>query len=219
MREIVNFLIEGSNPFIPANLKNLTNKNLVIKRSNMKKLSKFKKQKIEAAEYLSELPIRHFNRFTQQEVSLALNKPVLETSNDVYLLVRWCFDNTKSVKLNFDRFLVNIKIVRTGQKRNDSINNRVWIEVAQRFSDSRLVNEFLYANSTAHVKKLSKARKPFKILQEFRPEIITELAKIGIINNILCDIFDDRASIQDHILENPKLFISEEEIIQLERNY
>ena len=31
MRETVNFLIEGSNPFIPANLKNLTNKNLVTK--------------------------------------------------------------------------------------------------------------------------------------------------------------------------------------------
>lgn len=164
----------------------------------MKKLSKFKKQKIEAAEYLSELPIRHFNRFTQQEVSLALNKQVLETSNDVYLLVRWCLDNTKSVKLNFDRFLLNFKLVRTGQKRNDSIDNRVWIELSQ----------------TA--KRNSKS---FKLIQETRPELITELAKIGIINNILCDIFDDQASIQDHILENPKLFISEEEIMQLERNY
>ena len=198
MRSSVKALIEGSNPFIPANLKNLTNKNLVIKRSNMKKLSKFKKQKIEAAEYLSELPIRHFNRFTQQEVSLALNKPILETSNDVYLLVRWCLDNTKSVKLNFDRFLLNFKLVRTGQKRNDSIDNRVWIELSQ----------------TA--KRNSKS---FKIIQETRPELVIELAKIGIINNILCDIFEDLASIQDHILENPKLFISEEEIMQLERNY
>jgi len=127
-----------------------------------------------------------------------LNKPVLETSNDVYLLVRWCLDNTKSVKLNFDRFLLNFKLVRTGQKRNDSIDNRVWIELSQ----------------TA--KRNSKS---FKIIQETRPELVIELAKIGIINNILCDIFDDRASIQDHILENPKLFISEEEIIQLERNY
>ena len=198
MRSSVKALIEGSNPFIPANLKNLTNKNLVIKRSNMKKLSKFKKQKIEAAEYLSELPIRHFNRFTQQEVSLALNKPILETSNDVYLLVRWCLDNTKSVKLNFDRFLVNFKLVRTGQKKNDSIDNRIWIELSQ----------------TA--KRNSKS---FKLIQETRPELVIELAKIGIMNNILCDIFEDLASIQDHILENPKLFISEEEIMQLERNY
>lgn len=197
-QDSVKVLVEGSNPFIPVSLKNLTNKNLVIKRSNMKKLSKFKKQKIEAAEYLSELPIQHFNRFTQQEVSLALNKPVLETSNDVYLLVRWCLDNTKSVKLNFDRFLLNFKLVRTGQKRNDSIDNRVWIELSQ----------------TA--KRNSKS---FKLIQETRPELVIELAKIGIINNILCDIFDDRASIQDHILENPKLFISEEEIMQLERNY
>ena len=164
----------------------------------MKKLSKFKKQKIEAAEYLSELPIRHFNRFTQQEVLLALNKPILETSNDVYLLVRWCLDNTKSVKLNFDRFLVNFKLVRTGQKKNDSIDNRVWIELSQ----------------TA--KRNSKS---FKLIQDTRPELIIELAKIGIMNNILCDIFEDLASIQDHILENPKLFISEEEIMQLERNY
>lgn len=182
----------------------------------MKKLSKFKKQKFEAADYLSELPIRHFNRFTKEEIALALNKDVLETSNDVHLLVKWCFDNTKVIKLNFDKHLVNLRVYRTGQKRNHSIDNRVWIEVAQRFSDSRIIE-----GPTGYFfdTKLSKARKPFKILAEFRAEILIELAKIGIMNNILCDIFEDSASIQDHILENPKLFISEEEIMQLERNY
>jgi len=185
----------------------------------MKKLSRFKKQKLEASEFLSELPIRHFNRFTQKEVALALNKNVLETSNDVEALVKWCFDNTKPIKLNFDKFLANIKIVRTGQKRNDSIDNRVWIEVSQRFSDSRIVNELLYPYSTAHVKKLSKARKSFKILAEVRAELVIELAKIGILNNILCDTFEDEASIQEPILENPKLFLTEEEIMQLEQNY
>lgn len=164
----------------------------------MKKLSRFKKQKLEASEFLSELPIRHFNRFTQKEVALALNKNVLETSNDVEALVKWCFDNTKPIKLNFDKFLVNIKIVRTGQKRNDSIDNRVWIELTQ------------------NVRRTSKS---FKILAEVRAELVIELAKIGILNNVLCDIFEDRASIQDPILENPKLFLTEEEIMQLEQNY
>ena len=186
----------------------------------MKKLSKFKKQKFEAADYLSELPIRHFNRFTKEEIALALNKDVLETSNDVHLLVKWCFDNTKVIKLNLDKHLVNLRVYRTGQKRNHSIDNRVWIEVAQRFSDSRLTEEVVNIDRSPLVEmKLSKARKPFKILAEFRAEILIELAKIGIMNNILCDIFEDSASIQDHILENPKLFISEEEIMQLERNY
>ncbi len=164
----------------------------------MKKLSRFKKQKLEASEFLSELPIRHFNRFTQKEVALALNKNVLETSNDVEALVKWCFDNTKPIKLNFDKFLANIKIVRTGQKRNDSIDNRVWIELTQ------------------NVRRTSKS---FKILAEVRAELVIELAKIGILNNVLCDIFEDRASIQDPILENPKLFLTEEEIMQLEQNY
>ena len=164
----------------------------------MKKLSRFKKQKLEASEFLSELPIRHFNRFTQKEVALALNKNVLETSNDVEALVKWCFDNTKPIKLNFDKFLVNIKIVRTGQKRNDSIDNRVWIELTQ------------------NVRRTSKS---FKILAEVRAELVIELAKIGILNNILCDIFEDLASIQEPILENPKLFLTEEEIMQLEQNY
>jgi hypothetical protein len=164
----------------------------------MKKLSKFKKQKIEAAEYLSELPIQHFNRFTQQEVALALNKPVLETSDDVKALVKWCLDHTKPIKLNFNRFLVNFKLARTGQKKNHSIDNRVWIELSQ------------------NVKRNSKS---FKIIQETRPELITELAKIGIMNNILCEIFEDHASIQDPILENPKLFLSEEDIMRIEWNY
>ena len=164
----------------------------------MKKLSRFKKQKLEASEFLSELPIRHFNRFTQKEVALALNKNVLETSNDVEALVKWCFDNTKPIKLNFDKFLANIKIVRTGQKRNDSIDNRVWIELTQ------------------NVRRTSKS---FKILAEVRAELVIELAKIGILNNILCDIFEDEASIQEPILENPKLFLTEEEIMQLEQNY
>jgi hypothetical protein len=191
----------------------------------MKKLSKFKKQKFEAADYLSELPIRHFNRFTKEEISLALNKNVLETSNDVHLLVKWCFDNTKPIKLNFDKHLVNFRVYRTGQKRNHSIDNRVWIEVAQRFSDSRLVEDKLrdldgYVDASDAPKlTLSKARKPFKILAEFRAESMLELAKIGILNNILCDIFEDQASAQDPILENPKLFLTEEEIMQLERNY
>ena len=164
----------------------------------MKKLSRFKKQKLEASEFLSDLPIRHFNRFTQKEVALALNKNVLETSNDVEALVKWCFDNTKPIKLNFDKFLINIKIVRTGQKRNDSIDNRVWIELTQ------------------NVRRTSKS---FKILAEVRAELVIELAKIGILNNVLCDIFEDRASIQDPILENPRLFLTEEEILLIESHY
>lgn len=164
----------------------------------MKKLSRFKKQKNEAAELLSDLPIRHFNRFTQKEVALALNKNVLESSNDVYLLVQCCFNNTKPIKLNFDKFLVNIKIVRTGQKRNNSIDNRVWIEL------------------TENVKRTSKS---FKILTEVRAELITELARIVVLNNTLCDIFDDVTSAQDHILENPKLFLLPEDIEEIEKYY
>lgn len=184
----------------------------------MKKLSKFKKQKIEAADYLSELPVRHLNRFTKEEISLALNKDVLETSKDVWILAKWCFDNNKPIKLNFDKFLVNLEVIRTGRKKDHTINNRVWIEIAQRFSDSRLIeNESIYDDTVEY--SLSKARKPFKILQEFRPEIIVELSKITIFNNILCDIFEDVASQQDPILSNPKLFITEEEILQLESNY
>jgi len=164
----------------------------------MKKLSKFKKQKIEAADYLNELPIRHFNRFTKEEIALALNKDVLETSNDVEMFIRHCLDNTKVIKLNFDRFLVNIKIVRSGSKKIHTINNRVWIEISQ------------------NVKRQSKS---FKLLQETRPEIVEELAGIGIINNVLCDIFEDEASIQDPIMENPKLFLSPEKIELIERHY
>lgn len=185
----------------------------------MKKLSKFKIQKREASDYLADLPIRFFNRFTKEEIALALNKDVLETSNDVWLLVKWCFDNTKPIKLNLDRHLVNVRLYRTGQKKNQSIDNRVWVEVAPRFSDSRLVNEFLSSDSTAHVKKLSKARKSFKILAEFRAETVVELAKIGILNNVLCDVFEDSASIQNPILENPKLFLTEEELIEIEKYY
>lgn len=182
----------------------------------MKKLSKFKIQKREASDYLADLPIRFFNRFTKEEIALALNKDVLETSNDVWLLVKWCFDNTKPIKLNLDRHLVNVRLYRTGQKKNQSIDNRVWVEVAPRFSDSRLVEGPRgYFFDTV----LSKARKSFKILAEFRAETVVELAKIGILNNVLCDVFEDLASIQNPILENPKLFLTEEELIEIEKYY
>lgn len=186
----------------------------------MKKLSKFKIQKREASDYLADLPIRFFNRFTKEEIALALNKDVLETSNDVWLLIKWCFDNTKPIKLNLDRHLVNVRLYRTGQKKNQSIDNRVWVEVAPRFSDSRLVEKRCEVKDcpVSNV-VVSKARKSFKILAEFRAETVVELAKIGILNNVLCDVFEDSASIQNPILENPKLFLTEEELIEIEKYY
>ncbi len=117
----------------------------------MKKITKFKRQKFEAVEYLSNLPIANFNRFTKKEIKTAIGKENLESKQDLISLLTFVFDKTLTVKLNFDHHLVNLKIWRERKEKYHWLfNNSEWIKVNEVWLD---ISQHIRHGDTEYIEK------------------------------------------------------------------
>jgi len=194
----------------------------------MKKPTKFKRQKSEAVEFLSHLPLKHFNRFTKEEILKATGSEALTSKEDLQKLIAYCFDKTVTLKLNFHYHFLNIKLNRDRVKGLTRFvkYNEVWCDVSQNIRKSSLKNkvaraqahniaeatlgaysELEYAVNNAHVKSAK-----FCNLRSYRGDMIVELSQLVAINNKLCNIFQDDSGIQPTLLEAPAYWLDCTEI-------
>lgn len=187
----------------------------------MKKLSKFKKMKNEAAQFLvEELSEGNFNRFTENEIIAVtgyypdnVDKPFLEE------LLKFRLLKCLTIKLNFDYFIVDIKIDRKRVYEPDEtshIDNEVITRVS---SISKRIEDNTYhilgpAEVTSSEKK-TKTRHKFYELLEMRTSLIKEIEKITRIHNEFCKIFKDTFNIYPSILSCPEFGLSGKEIQEI----
>lgn len=193
----------------------------------MKKPSKFKKMKNEAAQFLvEELSKGDFNRFTEHEIIAVagyypnVDKPFLEE------LLKFRLLKCLSIKLNFDYFIVDIKIDRKRVYEPGGGMSRIDNEVITRVSPTskRIENTVIYSLEVPHYvpdpvkvssEKKTKTRHKFYELLELRTSLIKEIEKITRIHNELCKIFKDVYNKYPSILSAPEFGLSGEEIQEI----
>lgn len=189
----------------------------------MKKLSKFKKMKNEAASFLAEeLQLCNFNRFSASEIEIIrgyyphMDKPFIEE------LLKYRLSKCLPIKLNFDNFVVDIKIIRKSEhilKDNSDteykkivVNEVVTkVSIATKKVEKTTIRIFSPIEETTTDKVVKSVHKLTDLL-EARTMLIVELGKITNIHNELCRIFKDVGGFQPSILEEPEYCLTPEEL-------
>lgn len=184
----------------------------------MKKPSLFKRMKTEAASFLvEELQKRNFNRFTEKELTHIrgyyphVDKPFLRE------LLDYRFLKCLPIKLNFEHFIVDIKILRTREYEPGGGISRNVNEVLTKvsFSSKKVENNIVHIlgpiEETSSEKKV-KTRHKLLELVDMRALMIVELSKITKIHNKLCEIFKDKENIHPSILDEPGFCLTENEL-------
>lgn len=196
----------------------------------MKKPSLFKRMKIEASSFLvEELQKRNFNRFTEKELTEvrgyypSIDKPFLEE------LLNHRFNKCLTIKLNFDNFIVDVKILRTSLlivdeeasektlvKYKKVVVNEVLTKVS--FVSKKVENNTFHIlgpiEETSSEKKV-KTRHKLLELADMRALILVELSRITNIHNELCRIFKDKEGIHPSILKEPGYCLSKSEVKEI----
>lgn len=171
----------------------------------MKKPTKFKRQKAEAVNLLSNLPIKSFNRFTKEEILRATGKDTLDSKSDLHCLLTFCFEKTLTVKLNYPQFLLDIKLRRSSVPvGNYPLNNED--EVSPINSKVKFNQVWCYVSP--NMKKTSK----FSNLGGYRGDLTMSISLFVELNNALCSIFEDYEGIQPTILQCPQFNLMPREI-------
>lgn len=189
----------------------------------MKKLSKFKKMKNEASSFLAEeLEIRNFNRFSAEEIQAVRNyypdvdKPFIKELLDYRL------SKCLPIKLNFDNFVVDIKIDRRSEyllkDNSDAEYKKIIVnEVITNVSIStkkveKTTIRILSPVEETSTEKVVKSVHKLTDLLEARTMLIVEIGKITSIHNELCRIFHDDGGYQPSILSEPQYCLTPQEI-------
>lgn len=178
----------------------------------MKKPTKFKRQKAEAVNLLSNLPIKSFNRFTKEEILRAIGKDVLESKDDLHCLLTFCFEKTLTVKLNYPQFLLDIKLRRSSvpvwnnsdedEAASDDFNEEV-LPVTPKVKFNQV-----WCYVSPNMKKSSK----FSTLSGYRGDLTMSISLFVELNNALCSIFEDYEGIQPTMLQCPQFNLMAREI-------
>lgn len=192
----------------------------------MKKPSLFKRMKIEASSFLAEeLQKRNFNRFTEKELTEVrgyypnIDKPFLEE------FLNHRFNKCLTIKLNFDNFIVDVKILRTSEKHliEDSTTEYKKVVVNEVLTKVSFVSKKV-ENNTVHIlgpieetssEKKVKTRHKLLELVDMRALILVELSRITNIHNELCRIFKDKKGIQPSILKEPGYCLTKLEVKEI----
>lgn len=194
----------------------------------MKKPSLFKRMKIEASSFLvEELQKRNFNRFTEKELTEVRGYYPHVDKSFLDELLNYRFNKCLPIKLNFDNFIVDVKILRTSENKIDNtggnpvvvgkiVINEVLTKVS--FVSKKVENNTFHilgpTEETSSEKKV-KTRHKLLELPDMRALILVELSKITNVHNELCRIFKDKEGIHPSILEEPGYCLTESEVKEI----
>lgn len=187
----------------------------------MKKLSQFKKMKNEAATFLSEeLELHNFNRFTEEEIKSVYGYyPNVDKAFIAELITNRLL-KCLPIKLNFENFILDIKILRKREYEFGSESSYVSNEVITKISfSSRKIETNNYhvfgPTEITSSEKKTKTRHRLIDLLDMRAALIVELSKITKIHNELCKIFKDIDGKHPSILSEPEYSLSGDEIKEI----
>lgn len=184
----------------------------------MKKLSRFKRMKNDAVSFLiEELKMHNFNRFSVEEISSVRGYYPHVDKSFLHELLNFRLLKCLPVKLNFDNFIVDVKIDRRRVKNTitgelNEVCNEVQTSVSllSKKIETNTYHILSPLEETSFEKKTKSYHKLVDLL-DMRVKLIVELDKITAIHNKLCLIFEDDGT-QPSILSEPSFCLTEDEI-------